>query len=415
MTRDRIHAQSDHFGQPFIAIDAGGIATGVRSEMQDAIAVQTQRAIDEADILVMVVDAQVGVTTSDERVAEILRKAKKPLLLAVNKVDDRSQLDALHAFRSLGIPCMVGVSALHNFQVVELLHEALERGEKRSALLEEGPSVRVAIVGRANVGKSTLVNALLKEERCTVSALPGTTRDSIDTHIKVGDDSFILMDTAGLRRKKSEKESVEKFAAIRTEEAIERADICVLVVDGVRGLTSFEKRIAEHLEQKGKGCVLVFNKWDLVKGVRTEHCEKSLSFDVPFLEYCPKLFLSGLTGRSLEKVFPAIKQVHAALQKRITTGQLNRFLEKAMQTYSPPMISGKRFRIYYLSQIDIAPPRFVLFVNNATLMPEAYRKYLIHQFRNAYGFEGVPLQFFLRSKKHALNKAKRSGEIVHGI
>jgi GTP-binding protein len=398
VTRDRLYADAEFFGKPFEVIDTGGINPQSDVPFQEEIRRQAEIAIEEADAIVMVVDATVGITALDEFVARLLLRTGKPLVLAANKIDDLSKMELVYPFYSLGISNIVAVSATQNFQIAELLEEAL----KDAVLPEEEPqknsSIRIAIVGRPNVGKSTLVNHLLHEERCVVSPIAGTTRDSIDIEMSVGDDHFTMIDTAGIRRKTAEHEVVEKFAAVRTERALERADVCILVVDAERGMTTQEKRIAHDIEEKGKGCIVLFNKWDLVKGFRMEHCRKSFEIDTPFLNHCPILFVSGITGRNLEGLFQTVKEVHEQQNRRITTGQLNKFVEKAIQKYHPPMLDGKRLRIFYLAQVDVQPPRFVLFVNNPKLMVETYKKYLIHQFRETYGFLGAPIQFFLKGR-----------------
>ncbi len=398
VTRDRLYADADFFGKPFEVIDTGGINPQSEVLFQEEIRRQAEIAIVEADIIVMVVDATVGITALDEFVARLLLRTGKHLVLAANKIDDLAKMELIYPFYSLGISKIVGVSATHNFQIAELLEEAF----KDVVLPEEETtptnSIRIAIVGRPNVGKSTLVNYLLNEERCVVSPIPGTTRDSIDIEVTVGEDQFMLIDTAGIRRKGAEHDVVEKFAAVRTERALERADVCILIVDAERGITTQEKRIAHDIEVKGKGCILLFNKWDLVKGFRMEHCRKSFEIDTPFLNHCPILFVSGKTGRNLEGLFKTVKEVHEQQNRRITTGQLNKFVEKAIQKYHPPMLDGKRLRIFYLAQVDVQPPRFVLFVNNPKLMVETYKKYLIHQFRDTYGFLGAPIQFFLKGR-----------------
>jgi GTP-binding protein len=259
--------------------------------------------------------------------------------------------------------------------------------------------IQVAIIGRPNVGKSSLVNYLLDEERCIVSPIPGTTRDSIDIPIELDGVEYNLIDTAGIRRKKAEHEVVDKFAAIRTERAIERSDVCLLMLDAQQGVTREEKKIANSIEEAGKGCILLFNKWDLVKGFRMEHCLKGVEEEVPFLKHCPKLFLSAKTGRNLEKIFPLVQQVHEDAQKRISTGQLNKFIGACLQKNHPPMIQGKRLRIYYMAQVGVQPPAFVVFVNFPNLMTETYKKYIYNSFREKYQFLGVPLQIYLRGKE----------------
>jgi GTPase len=407
VTRDRLYAVGDCFGRPFEVIDTGGINPQSDLPFQEEIRRQAEIAIVEADVIAMVVDVTVGMTTLDEFVARLLLRTGKSIVLAVNKIDDLSRLDLIYPFYSLGISRVVGVSATQNFQIAELLEEAFSGLPLPEDESHDNSSVRVAIVGRPNVGKSTLVNYLLNEERCVVSPIPGTTRDSIDVELQSGEDHFTLIDTAGIRRKGAEHEVVEKFAAVRTQRALERADVCVLIVDAQKGMTTQEKRIAREIEAQGKGCILLFNKWDLVKGFRMEHCRKSFEIDIPFLNHCPILFVSAKTGRNLDQLFEAVKQVHEQQNRRITTGQLNKFVERAVQKYHPPMLEGgKRLKIFYLAQVDVQPPRFVLFVNNPKLMSEVYKKYLTNQFRQTYGFSGAPIQFFLKGRNAKEGKAE---------
>lgn len=399
ITRDRLYADAEHFGHPFEVIDTGGINPQSEIPFQEEIRRQAEIAMVEADVIVMVVDGTVGVTLLDELVARLLLRTGKRIVLAVNKIDDLSKMDLLYPFYALGISRIVAVSATQNFQLAELLEEAFEGIELPPEEAEKEEMIRIAIVGRPNVGKSTLMNHLLQEERCVVSPIAGTTRDSIDVEIQAEGKRFLLIDTAGIRRKRAEHEVVDKFAAIRTARALERADVCVLVIDAVRGMTTQEKRIAREIEALGKGCILIFNKWDLVKGFRMEHCLKSVQIDLPFLSHCPTLFSSALTGRRLETFFQEVASVYEQQNRRITTGQLNKFVEKVVQQYHPPMLDGKRLRIYYMAQVDVQPPRFVLFVNNVHLMVDSYKKYMINQFREAYGFLGAPIKFFLKGRK----------------
>jgi GTPase len=408
VTRDRLYADADFFGKPFEVIDTGGINPQSELPFQEEIRRQAEIAIEEADVIVIVVDATVGITSLDEFVSRLLLRTGKHLVLAANKVDDLSKMDLVYPFYSLGISRVVAVSATQNFQLAELLEEAFKETQFSDEEATKTDTIGVAIVGRPNVGKSTIINYLLNEERCVVSPIPGTTRDSIDVEVLAGDDRFTLIDTAGIRRKSAEHDVVEKFAAVRTQRALERADVCVLVVDADRGMTTQEKRIAHEIEAQGKGCIVLFNKWDLVKGFRMEHCRKSFEIDTPFLNHCPLLFVSGKTGRNLEGLFKAVKEVHEQQNRRITTGQLNKFVERAVQKCHPPMLDGKRLRIFYLAQVDVQPPRFVLFVNNPKLMVETYKKYLINQFRETYGFLGAPIQFFLKGRKIKEEKSECS-------
>lgn len=398
VTRDRLYAVADCFGKPYELIDTGGIDPRSKVPFGEEIRRQAQIAIEEADALILVVDGAVGLTELDREVAQILRRKNKPVTLAVNKVDDHAQMDRCLDFHSLGFSHLFGISASHGLNVADLLVTALRDVDWNKGGKEEEACVKVAVVGRTNVGKSTLVNYLLDEDRCVVSPIPGTTRDSVDIDLDVEGVRYRLIDTAGIRRKKAEQDVVDKFAAIRTEWAIDRADVCLLMLSSAEGMTGQEKRIANQIEAAGKGCILLFNKWDLVKGFRMEHCLKACRDEVPFLEHCPALFISAKEGRNIEKIFPEIDRVADEAKRRITTGELNRFLEKAIQAYHPPMLQGKRLRVYYGSQVAVSPPRFVLFVNRPELMVDSYLKYLINSFRKEFSFAGIPLTFSLRGK-----------------
>lgn len=359
----------------------------------------------------MVVDSQVGITELDSELAEMLLRTAKPLTLAVNKIDHYSQEYLIYSFEPLGIARKVAVSAAQNWQIAELLEQALQGvtlSEEEDEEVKRERGIAVAIIGRPNVGKSSLINHLLDEERCIVSTIPGTTRDSIDIAFTDGRETYTFIDTAGIKRKRAEANVVEKFAAIRTKNAIERSDICLLMLDATQGMTTQEKKIANMIEEAGKGCIILFNKWDLVHGYRMEHCAKSIEEEVPFLHHCPKLFLSIKEGRNVDKIFPLIHEVSENSKMRITTHQLNVFVAKAMQLNHPPLITGKRLRVYYMAQVDTEPPKFVLFVNQAKLMCDGYKKYLYNQFRKEYRFTGVPLSIYLKDKAKVGSK-KRGG------
>ncbi len=406
ITRDRIYAEADCFGRPFLLIDTGGIdAQADHLPFNEEVRRQAHIAIEEADAVILVVDGQTGPLPLDQEVARLLLKHKKPTVLAVNKIDHLQQVPQIHAFHSLAISHLIAVSAVQGFQIAELIEETLgllpeQEKEPISAPEPALPkSIRIAIAGRPNVGKSTLLNQLLGENRAIVSPLAGTTRDSIDVDICVDSQHYTLIDTAGIRRKKAEKEVVDKFAAIRTQEALERADICLLVLDSHEGITAQEKKIAGMIEELGKSCILIFNKWDLVKNLKMEHAMRGVREAVPFLTHCPTLFLSAKSGRNLDKIFPAVLEAWHDRHKRIGTGMLNKFIESCLQKYHPPLITGKRLRIYYMTQIQTDPPKFVVFVNKPDLMIDTYKKYLINQFRETYRFSGCPLFFELRGKE----------------
>lgn len=419
ITRDRLYAEGELFGHPFMVIDTGGIDPRSRIPFNEEIKRQAEIAIEEADAIIQVVDGVIGATELDKEVATILLKTKKPVCLAVNKIDNLSQVQLMHHFHSLGIKEIIPVSAAQGWQIAELLEAALKDLPPHLEEEELAESIKIAIVGRPNVGKSSLVNFLLDEERCIVSPIPGTTRDSIDNSFTYEDQLYTLIDTAGIRRKGAEHEVVDKFAAIRTERAIERSDLCLLLLDVQEGMTAQDKKIANRIEEAGKGCIILLNKWDLVKGYRMEHCLRGIEEEVPFLKYCPKIFISAKTGRNIDKIFPMVEEVYENSMKRITTHQLNKFIGSALQRNHPPMIMGRRLRIYYMAQVDIQPPKFILFVNYPTLMTETYKKYLYNQFREVYAFTGVPLTLHLKGKEkrerpeHNHAKQGREGHQEH--
>jgi len=397
ITRDRLYADAELFGLDFEVIDTGGIDPRSKAQFNDEIKKQAEIAIEEADSLILVVDSRVGVTDLDLEVARTLHKTQKPLCVAINKVDGHHDDVDLTPYYQLGIEKRIPVSAEHGHQMAELLEAALE-GFEKTVEIEEPEGIKVAIVGKPNVGKSSLLNFILEEERCCVSPIAGTTRDSVDAAVTIDDEPFVLIDTAGIRRKRAEHEVVDKFAAIRTEKAIERSDICLLMLDAQEGITVQDKKIANLIEEKGKGCIILINKWDLFHGVQMEHYLRAVRQEVPFLAHCPALFISATTGRNIEKLFGLVKEVYGNCHKRITTHQLNKFLMNAMQQNHPPMITGKRLRIYYMAQVGVAPPTFVMFVNYPDLMTGAYKKYLYNQFRKQYQFTGTPIPMYLKKR-----------------
>lgn len=404
VTRDRIYAEAECFGKSFLLIDTGGIdPLSDHLPFNQQIRKQACLAIEEADVVILVVDSQTGPLPLDVEVARMLLKAKKPTLVAINKIDHLEQTSQIHAFHNLGLQELVAVSATQGFQIVELIEAALKLAPEKTALEEEPAAapktIRVAIAGRPNVGKSTLLNQILGEERVIVSPTAGTTRDNIDVEISIDGQHYTFIDTAGIRRKKAEKDVVDKFAAIRTKEALERCDICLLVLDSHEGITAQEKKIAGMIEELGKSCILIFNKWDLVKNLKMEHALRGVREAVPFLTHCPTLFISAIKGRNLDKIFPQIQQAWQDRHQRIGTGALNKFIESCLQKYHPPLITGKRLRIYYMTQIQVDPPKFVVFVNKPELLIDTYKKYLINQFRETYRFSGCPLFFELRGKE----------------
>ncbi|CDR34146.1 ribosome biogenesis GTPase Der [Criblamydia sequanensis] len=410
VTRDRIYTLCDFFGKSFIAVDTGGIDPRSKAPFNEEVKKQAELAIEEADTLILVVDGKAGVTLLDEELARLLLKKQKKVVLAVNKIDDISKSHLIHQFHSLGLTKIIPVSATQNWNIAELLEAALSGLDEKKG--EENNYPKVAVVGRPNVGKSSLVNYLLQDDRCIVSPIPGTTRDSIDVTLIHNEKPYIFIDTAGIRRKKAEHDVVDKFAAIRTQEAIERSDICILMIDAVEGITLHDKKISKSIEDAGKGCILLINKWDLIKGFRMEHCLQGIEEEVPFLKHCPKVFTSAKTGRNVDEIFPLIDLIVEEGKKRITTHQLNAFLVRAMQLNHPPMIQGKRLRIYYMTQVDVNPPKFILFVNYASLLSDTYRKYLYNQFRKSFAFTGLPIRIHTKDKAKESRKKKAENRLT---
>jgi len=395
VTRDRLYATIDIFGTPIEIIDTGGIDTREKGDFLKEIREQTEIAIKEADHLILIVDAQVGATLADKEVAKMLLKTGKPVTLAVNKIDHPEQEKALHDFHSLGIKTSIAISAHHGSNIAELL-ESIPLGGASSD--PTTPTFSISIVGRPNVGKSTLLNALLGDGRSLVSEIAGTTRDSIDADVKKEGVIYRFIDTAGIRRKHKEKNVIEKFAAIRTERAIKRSDVCLLMIDAQEGLTTQEKKILRTIETLGKAVCILVNKWDTVDGFEMAKIEEAIRKETPFLAGCPILFISAKTGRNLDKIFPLIQKLYRGFTKKISTSELNRIVEGAMMRVNPPMINGKRLRVYYLTQTGDRPPRFILFINHKKLITEHYIRYLLQNIKKTLELEGCPIKIELKAK-----------------
>lgn len=399
-TRDRLFCRIDLFGTAIDLIDTGGIAPyGSDDPFADEIEAAALAAIEEADGLVLVVDAETGPLKEDLALARRLKKLGKPLALAVNKIDEKNKEHLIHAFHRLGIEMMGGVSALHGRGADDLLEHLIKILPEKAEVARSQATHAISIIGTPNVGKSTLINTLSQSKRCAVSPLAGTTRDSVDLDITFDGTCYRFIDTAGIRKKGSEKAVVDKFAAIRTERAIHRSDICCVMIDATRGLCVQEKKIFSQIEQAGKSCILLLNKWDLVHAERQEHRIRELKESAPGLEHCPIVVLSALTGKGTAKLFPIIDAALEACSKRITTGELNRFFEEAMALNPPAMIQGKRLRIYYATQVSSAPPSFTLFINYPKLLMPSYKRYLTKQLRERFSFAGAPIRIFLKGKK----------------
>ena len=408
VTRDRQYLKSDWNGRDFIVIDTGGIVPGEREdEILKSIRKQAEAAVEEADIILLMVDAKQGITPADEEIAQYLRSANKPIFIVANKVDN-VQMEANAAeFYELGLGQPHGVSSVHGLGVGDLLDEIVNTFPPADA---EGPGeeLKVAIVGRPNVGKSSITNRLLGEERMIVSDIAGTTRDAIDSLLTIGEKRYLLVDTAGIRKRAKVDYGVEAFSVVRSLKAIERADVVVMVIDATAGVTEQDQRIAGMADDAGKPTVLVVNKWDLVpKDTYTmESFKKVLRDKLHHIDYAPMIFTSALTGQRIEKVLQAAEAAAQESQRRITTGLLNQVITEAIALNSPPTDKGRAMKIYYSTQVRVGPPTFVLFVNEPSLVSQSYTRYLRNKLREAFGFEGTPIRVLFRERREK-DKHKR--------
>ncbi len=396
-TRDRHFARAEWNGSSFWLVDTGGLTDDPRAPLDAEIRRQVQQAIAEADLLLLVVDAQAGLHPVDARLAAMLRESQKPFVVVANKVDDPSRADWFEFF-SLGAGDPLPVSAANGKQSGDLLDAVVERIPAMEA--EEASALRVAVVGRPNVGKSSFVNRLLGEERLVVSEEAGTTRDAIDSHMRYHNRDLIFVDTAGLRRQSKVSAGVEFYATLRTRRAIERADICCLLIDGVEGLQNQDLKIATLAWEAGRGLVVIVNKWDLVeKGDKTAaHFEHDAREKAPYLSFVPFLFTSALTGQRVARVLDVILEVEAERLKRITTSQVNDVLGQLVSRKQPPQAAGHEVKLLYATQVETAPPTIAVFGNHPELVQEHYVRYLHNGFREAWGFKGSPLRIVLRKR-----------------
>ena len=400
VTRDRIYADAEWLTHSFTLIDTGGI----EPESEDIIAVQMRRqaelAIETADVIVFLVDGREGMTAADEEVAAMLRKSNKPVVLAVNKLDAPKFNDAIYEFYSLGLGDPIIISAGQGLGLGDMLDEVCAHFPEEVEEEGEHP-LNIAVVGKPNVGKSSLVNAILGEERCIVSNIPGTTRDAVDTAFTMDGAPYVLVDTAGIRRKRAvEDETIERYSVIRSLAAVRRADVVLIVVDSEQGLSEQDVKIAGYVHEEGKPSVLVVNKWDLIeKDTNTmNQFKKDMQVDLAFMDYVPFLFISAKTGQRVNKLLAAAKESYAQSVRRIKTGLLNDVVNEAISMTEPPAMSGRRLKIYYATEVSVQPPTFIFFVNDEALVHFSYRRYMENYFRKTFGFAGTPIKIIFRTR-----------------
>ena len=401
VTRDRIYADCEWQRYRFSMVDTGGIDMDSEDVLLKQMRAQVEIAVDTADVIVFMVDGRQGVTSADADVADFLRRSKKPAVLAVNKVDSPRLNDQTYDFYNLGMGEPIGISAQQGMGTGDLLDAICAHLPRPDE--EETPDERIhiAIVGKPNAGKSSLVNALLGENRVIVSDIPGTTRDAIDTDLMIDGQPYVLIDTAGIRKKsRIEDASLERYSVMRSLGAVRRADVVFIVLDATAGVTEQDTKIAGYAHEEGKACCLVVNKWDLIeKDTHTMNkFKQQLATDFSFMDYAPCLFISAKTGQRVQKVLQTAQEIYSQSTRRITTGMLNDVLTEAIRMNEPPSDKGRRVRVYYGTQVSVQPPTFVLFVNNPELMHYSYTRYLENHLRKTFGFEGTPIRFILRAR-----------------
>ncbi|MBO8170682.1 MAG: ribosome biogenesis GTPase Der [Bacillaceae bacterium] len=400
ITRDRIYGEGDWLDHSFSIIDTGGIEFDQKEDMLAQVKHQAELAIDEASVIIFVVDGQAGITGSDQEVAKLLFRSKKPVILAVNKIDNPQRLHDVYEFYSLGFGEPVAISGAHGIGIGDLLDRVIEHFPEQEEEDYDDDVIRVAIIGRPNVGKSSLFNAIIGEERVIVSDMAGTTRDAVDTEFESDGQKFVLIDTAGMRKRGKVYETTEKYSVLRALRAIERSDVVLVVMDGKQGIIEQDKKIAGYAHEAGRAVIIVVNKWDIVeKDDKTMHrFEKEIRQDLPFVDYAPVIFVSAKTGQRVRHILPKVQEVADQHAMRVPTSVLNEVVSDAVVVTPPPSDKGRRLRVNYMTQVGVKPPTFVTFVNDPELMHFSYLRYLENKLREAFVFEGTPLRIFVRKK-----------------
>ncbi|MDD3930791.1 MAG: ribosome biogenesis GTPase Der [Eubacteriales bacterium] len=404
ITRDRIYAQSEWRGRIFSIIDTGGIESKSEEVLQQSMREQAQIAIDTADVIIFIVDLKVGLTAEDTDIASMLRKSEKQVVLAVNKADQIGDIPVdAYEFYNLGLGDFYTISAAHRLGVGDLLDAVYDAFPPESDASEEAERIAVAVIGKPNVGKSSLVNRMIGQTRLIVSDIPGTTRDAVDTPVDNQYGHFTLIDTAGLRKKSRIDSSIERYSMIRSLSAIDRSDVCLILIDATEGTTEQDTKIAGYAHNKGKASIFVINKWDLVSRETgtLEDYKKDIRSTFPFMAYAPIISISAASGQRVNRLFSLIQSVYEQSGRRLTTGIINDLLAEAVAMVPTPQDKGKHLKIYYGTQVGTHPPQIALFINKKELMHFSYERYLENQLRRNYGFEGTPIWFLLRPKEQS--------------
>ena len=399
VTRDRIYGESDWQGRKFTLIDTGGIEPRTDNQILAFMRSQAQIAIDNATVIVFLCDIKTGMTASDQEVASMLQRCGKPVVLAVNKVDQGQSPD-LYEFYNLGLGDPIAVSAVHGHGTGDLLDACFAYFPPEEEEEEDDDVIKVAVIGKPNVGKSSLINRILGEERVIVSNVAGTTRDAIDSYYENEQGKFCFIDTAGMRKKSKVDDRIEKFSVLRSTMAIERSDVCLILIDAQEGVTEQDTKVAGLAHEAGKACIIVVNKWDSIEkdGKTMDKMRQDVMRDLSYMTYAPIVFISALTGQRVGRLFELIRYVNDQAAMRITTGMLNNVLADATARVQPPTDKGRRLKIYYMTQVGIKPPHFVCFCNDARLFHFSYQRYLENQIRSTFGLEGTPVRLTVRQK-----------------
>jgi GTP-binding protein len=401
VTRDRIYAEGEWRGREFVLIDTGGIEPFTGDYIKQQMIRQAELAIETADVIIFMVDVKEGLTSADEDVTIMLRKSQKPVVVAVNKVDNVGDIPPeVYEFYNLGIGEVYTISSIHALGLGELLDAVYEHFPADTGENESEDYIKVAVIGKPNVGKSSLINSVLGEERVIVSDIPGTTRDAIDTPVEREGKKYTFIDTAGIRRKSKIEENIERYSVIRSWTAVDRADVCIVMIDAQDGVTEQDTKIAGYAHEQGKACIIAVNKWDIIKKETgmLESYQKTVISKLEFMSYAPVTFISAKTGRRVDRLFDLIDHVYDQASLRVSTGVLNDVLNEAIAMVQPPSDKGRRLKIRYMTQTGVRPPTFVLFVNDMTLMHFSYERYLVNTLRSNFGFEGTPIRFILKEK-----------------
>ena len=402
VTRDRIFGECEWLNNKFLLVDTGGIEPYSDDVILSQMRRQATLAIDSADVIILVTDIRTGIVATDEEVAQMLQKSGKPIVLCVNKCDTIGETPAeFYEFYNLGLGDPIAVSSVHGHGTGDLLDEVLKYLPKQEESEEDDDTVKVAVIGKPNVGKSSLVNAISGEERAIVSNIAGTTRDATDTIVENSHGKFVFIDTAGLRRKSKVDDAIEKYSVIRARMAVERAHVCVIMIDATEGFTEQDSKVAGIAHEEGKACIIAVNKWDAVEkdGKTMDAYRKKLMNDFSFMSYAPIIFISAKTGQRLDRLFELIKYVNDQNAMRISTGKLNDVLADATARVQPPTDKGRRLKIYYMTQASKRPPTFVCFVNRKDLFHYSYQRYIDNQIREVFGLEGTPTRLIIRERE----------------